>query len=138
MDRDLQLIITASNVFGLLPLSQLYHHERYYGMALTTCAILSSLLMHASETKRGMSGLFWCKYAYLFLNIDRFFAVMTVFYGLWLFYHNPEKTLTQLGMATYGIGMGIIGQISRNLPVHAYCHCMWHLLAYFTLGLVSF
>jgi hypothetical protein len=131
------ITITASNIFGIIPISSLIETKRYYGACLVSSAVLASIFMHATETKHNLPALFWAKYSKTFLNIDRVIAYMTGFYGLYLFYTNPVKTITQ---AVLPVIVGVscaIGEHTENLTLYNICHCLWHGLAYYSLHLVN-
>lgn len=133
------LLVTASNACGLLPLIQLFNDGRWCGTMLVSCAVVSSVLMHASDTTHGLDpGPRLKKYSLLLLNVDRFFAVLTAFYGLWLFYNNPNKTVVQVALPFVGVILGVIGKLKRNLFIYTVTHSLWHFFAYVSLMLVSF
>jgi hypothetical protein len=130
-------IVTISNIFALLPIKSLIDNKRYYGAALTGCAAIASIFMHATETKHNLPGLFLAKYSGLFLNIDRVLAYMTGCYGIYLFLTNPEKTALQVLVPVLGaIGCGL-GEYTGDLKLYCVCHVFWHFMAYYGLGLVN-
>ena len=129
--------ITASNIFGIIPISSLISTKRYYGACLVTSAVLASIFMHATETKHKLPGLFLAQYSKTFLNIDRVIAYITGFYGLYLFYTNPNKTITQAVLSIIGGIASIIGECTENLPLYCACHILWHCSAYGSLALVN-
>ena len=94
--------------------------------------------MHMTETKHGLKGSYLTKYSMLCLNIDRFFAYLTGFYGLWLFYDNPNKTIIQVSLPIIGAVCCFVGEQTMNLKLYTGLHCTWHLLAYSALKYVSF
>mgnify|MGYP006898474687 CR=1 FL=1 len=130
--------ITASNIFSIIPIRELYCQKRYYGMCLTTCASIASVFMHMTETKHNLKGLCLAKYSKIFLNIDRFLAYLTGFYGLYLFYNNPTKTVSQVIVPLIGGCCAAIGERTENLPLYTTLHTTWHFCAYYGLKLASF
>lgn len=130
-------LITSSNIFGILPIILLIKRQRYSGACIVTCAVISSFFMHATETKHKLPGLFLAKYSNIFLNMDRFFALMTGSYGLYLFWENPMKNIYQIILPMIGaISLGI-GESTNNLTIYTITHTIWHILAYGSLCLVN-
>ena len=129
--------VTASNIFGLIPIKSLISTGRYYGASLVSGAVIASCCMHATETKHKLPGLFLAKYSNQFLNIDRVIAYLTGFYGLYLFYTNPTKTPIQVITPLIGAILAFIGEQTDNLLLYTVCHVGWHFLAYLSLNLVN-
>jgi len=138
MMETLTLIsVTASNIFGIVPIISLIATKRYYGVGLVTSAVVGSIFMHATETKHKLPGLFLAEYSNIFLNIDRVVAYCTGLYGLYLFYTNPTKTITQIITPLIGGALAFAGEQTENLSLYTICHIGWHLLAYIALNLVN-
>lgn len=138
METFTLVTVTASNVFGIIPIVSLIKTKRYYGTVLVASACVASIFMHATETKHKLSGLFLKKYSKTFLNIDRVIAYLTGFYGLYLFYTNPVKTLPQIIYPVIGAICAFVGEHTNNLPLYTSLHCTWHALAYYGLHLVNY
>jgi hypothetical protein len=137
MDKFTLITISASNIFGIVPIYSLFSKQRYYGTLLVSSACLASVFMHATETKHNLSGLFLNEYSNAFLNIDRFIAYLTGIYGLYLFYTNPVKTLPQVVLPIVGGLASMVGEFTEFLPLYTFLHCVWHGLAYYSLHLVN-
>jgi len=137
MDTFTLVTVTASNIVGLVPIYSLLSKKRYYGTLLVSSACLASVFMHATETKHNLSGLFLSKYSNTFLNIDRVIAYLTGIYGMYLFYTNPVKTLPQVVLPVVGGLSCMIGELTGNLSLYTFLHCVWHGLAYYSLHLVN-
>lgn len=97
------LTITISNIFGIIPLYTLFNLQRYYGFTLVLLAVIASCFMHISETKHHLPGLLFKTHSNLLLNVDRFFAVITATYGIYLFWTNPSKTITMVIIPLIGL-----------------------------------
>jgi len=138
MNKLVIIIVSASNIFGIIPLMKLYDDKRYFGMAIVFCAIISSILMHITETKHKLNGLCLVKYSKLFLNTDRFFAIMTFIYGLYLFHRNQNKNMLHVIFIIFGGICSGLGEITNNLFLYTTLHVAWHFIAYYSLRLVSF
>jgi len=132
------VMVTTSNIFGAMTVYSLYRTKRYGGDILVASAYLASVFMHATETKHNLNGLFLKQYSNIFLNIDRVLAIMTGLYGLWLFYNNPTKNISQIIFPLIGALSSFIGEQTMNLPLYTFTHCIWHALAYYSLHLVNY
>jgi len=137
MERFTLVAVTASNILGLSPIRSLISTNRFYGAGLVTSAVVASVMMHATETKHKLPGLFLAKYSKIFLNIDRAIAYMTGLYGIYLFYTNPVKTIWQVITPVVGAISAFIGERTENLPLYTLAHITWHGLAYESLCLVN-
>ena len=130
-------IVTASNVFSLIPIFSFLRTGRYGGALITGCASIASIFMHISETKHELPGLWLAKYSNYFLNIDRFFAGIAGMYGLFLFYTNSNKTTSQVALPLVGSLTLFIGEHTTDLPLYTITHTIWHFIAYYSLALVN-
>ncbi len=131
------LIVTVSNIFGLFPIQSLVKSGRFYGAILVTGAVIASIMMHATETKHKLPGLFLAEYSNMFLNIDRVLAYLTGLYGMFLFFTNPNKNVWQIVAPVVGATSCFIGERTENLLLYTLCHVVWHALAYGSLCLVN-
>lgn len=138
MEKVTLITVTLSNVFSVIPIKSFINTGRYGGAILTALAGLSSLFMHASETKHRLPGLCLVKYSNLFLNMDRVFAFFTFVYGVGLFITNPCKTIHQLLTPSIGSLCLLAGERTMNLPKYTLLHCMWHFCAFYSLHLVNY
>lgn len=138
METFSPVIIASTNIFALDAIRQLYLHGRYYGVGLVSCAAISSVLMHITETKHGLTELCFPGYSQLFLNIDRFFGVLSALYGVYLFYCNPNKKKIQVVLPIIGGICSVIGELTNNLVFYTCLHSIWHPCAYYGLKYVSF
>lgn len=56
------LIVTISNIFGLIPLCESIN-EKYFEVTLITQVTVASILMHISETKHNLPGVYFVSYS---------------------------------------------------------------------------
>ena len=97
-------------------------------------SILSSVAMHASETKHGLGGLgtlgHWSQIA---LNIDRCAAVLLTIVvacqtRVW------DSPLFWIGIfAILGV-ITALGEMTANLHYYVACHTIWHIGVFFMAG----
>ncbi len=137
METMTHLVVSGSNIFGFVPIYSLFKTNRYYGALLVSGAVSASVLMHLTETKHNLPGLYLSKYSNAFLWLDRIVAWMTGLYGLYLFYTNPQKTIWQVILPVMGAISSLIGESTMNLPLYTLTHTIWHGLAYLSLYLVN-
>lgn len=95
---------------------------------LGLCAsIACSCIMHASETKHGLSGVRRLgAHSTLFLNTDRFAAVLlacivALHSCVW------EAPLFWLGSFVYLSLFTLFGELTHNSPKYVICHTIWHI-----------
>ena len=138
MDTITHLVLSGTNLFSILPISRLIQTQRHKGAALITATAFASFLMHMSERKHRLPGLFLARYSRLFLNIDRVLAWVSAFYGSYLFWENPYKNFIQLMFPLVTLVMGAIGENTKDLQLYCTSHSMFHFLAYYALYLVIF
>jgi hypothetical protein len=93
--------------------------------------------MHATETKHKLPALFWPQHSNKFLTLDRIIAYITGFYGIYLWYINPCKTLSQIIVPIIGGLCGVIGEHTENLLIYTITHTIWHFCGYVGLALVN-
>lgn len=133
MRKLTHLVISSSNILGLIPVYSLFAAERYYGSALVFSAVVASVFMHLTETKHDLQGLYLAEYSNTALWIDRIVAYLTGLYGLYLFYINPVKSIWMIICPLYGAFWGFIGERTRSLPWYMFAHTTWHFFAYLSL-----
>lgn len=131
-------INTFTNVVAIIPVQRYISKKDYLGATLCSCSFVSSVLMHISEKKHGLPGVFFKEYSNVFLNVDRFFAVLLAFYGAYNFLQktNKEKKLSIKPIIAFGIGSiaSFIGEKTTNLILYTILHTVWHTLSYGTLA----
>jgi hypothetical protein len=135
MDIVTLIIVTASDVFALEPILKLYNLQRYYGCSLVTLAMCASIMMHMTETKHNLHGLFR-KYSNYFLNFDRVIACLTGLYGAYLFF-TGDRDIWKVVPLLLGALSAFIGESTNNLYIYMPCHILWHFLAYTSLANVA-
>lgn len=132
--RIINLLVTFSNVYGLLPI---YYSEGILQI-LVTITVLCSFLMHISETKHSLPGIYpFNKFSNLFLWLDRIFANTLIIYLLSLLYLN--NFLISIKIIIYLICgftfLFISERITDNIIIFSVTHSLWHILAYHSIYL---
>jgi hypothetical protein len=127
------LFMAASNLPGLLIL---YQPMRIEYKALSVCTIISSFLMHISETKHGLVGIYpFNKYSWHFLQLDRIFAIFSVIVVLCILYERWNKTSTKLILfGCVGLFLNMLSEnlFRDNITGFVVTHSLWHWIAYTT------
>jgi hypothetical protein len=76
----INLIVSSSNIYGILPI---WYSSGYYRLWICS-VVIASTLMHLSETKHGLPGIYpFNIYSNEFLWYDRIMAYSVVLFGLW-------------------------------------------------------
>lgn len=128
----LNLLVASSNLYGL----KIFHLKlSTYQKILISSMILASSLMHLSEVKHNLPGIYpFSKYSNEFLWYDRIMAFTCIIYGGYQlklnhikFFNKKFLIKTLFGFSCLAISenVGSIGQIG-----FAISHITWHLLAY--------
>jgi hypothetical protein len=106
----INLINTATNLFGLIPL--LDPSLKFRQKCLILSAVIASILMHLSETKHGLKGIYpFSIYSTFFLNLDRAAALMS---GSVLLYCVSYKNLWNynlVGTAALGLFTNFLSEV---------------------------
>jgi len=132
------LLVTASNFLGIVPITALILSGRYYGAGLTTIAMIASIIMNATETRRNMPALCLAKYSKQIRDIERIIAHITGFYGIYLFYMNPTKNMIQVLLPIIGGSALFMSDHVQNLKHYTLLQVFWHFAIYMSLYLVVF
>jgi len=142
------LIVSLSNLYAVIPITRLIAHEKYFGAFIVSMAMISSTAYHMVETdKHHMTGmgrncgkLIRFPSERVWLNLDRFFAIISTLYIIVQF----PIGLTSgqfIGFAICGsIALGVseiphyVKQFEMNYPygMHLYVvsHIIWHITAF--------
>ena len=127
-------VLTASNGLGLIPL---WYYYRQHGFDLTTflvsCIVLSSSMMHMSETKHGIEpGVTWRRWSMVLLNVDRGVAYVSVAYFGWMTLRNndPVLAMTLVGVFLFGVIFMLLGESTTNVRIYTLLHLVWHIVMY--------
>jgi|GEM_PF-4381476 len=129
-------IVTSSNLYGILPI----HYSRGYYRLWMISIVISSILMHASETKHNLPGIYpFNKYSQQFLWLDRIMAISPIIYLLVQYILYKKSPLVYLSSPKFIIGL-ICLFLSENFHLHskinpyffAFTHSLWHFCAYHT------
>ena len=141
MTEWVQIVLTISHAFFLPVLIGLFRNFRhvkataintYIPFGLLCCVTMCSSLMHFSETKKELNPTETLRpYALMFLNMDRFFAVITSLYMAWfsITYHSYLQIRRLfLGFCLVGL-FSLAGELfdsSFSYVPYVSCHLIWH------------
>jgi hypothetical protein len=130
------LLVTASNFMGIIPVMALFTAERYFGACMTTIAMVASIIMNSTETRRNMPALFLAQYSKQIRDVERIIACSTGIYGIYLFLANPVKTLIQVILPLTGAAALFGSDHVQNLKYYTILQIYWHFAIYMSLYLV--
>lgn len=95
--------------------------------------ILASVLMHLSETKHRLPGIYpWNQYTWYFLQFDRVMALLCSGYVLSYLLWRPYATHWTIGLA--GLACNVVSELVHD-SWYVITHCVWHACAYYLLYL---
>ncbi len=125
MHHLINIWLAATNVSVV---TTIVHSRDEFHTAMAISAAIASTLMHLSETKHGLPGIFpFNQYSMWFLNIDRCMALLASMFLIYYHWHNVT-------LWTYGVIGLICMALSeyRHTPLWLFCylHTAWHLLVY--------
>lgn len=132
------LILSLSNLYGLLAVSVLYNNNDMFGAIILSGTILSSMIYHLIEHHKhnlvGLSEFNLCDtvcHHQTFINFDRFFACSSVLYLLTYDLIIEHIVLTVIALICLSISettQYIEHRIIKRLFVPL--HFIWHILAF--------
>lgn len=127
----INLIVASSNLYGF---TLFEHIENIYIKAYLLFIIFCSSLMHLSETKHNLPGIYpFNKYSQFFLNLDRIVAISAIYYCMYK-YISIFKCNDILINAIVGISSLYISENRvKNQLLFAFFHSIWHIQAYYIL-----
>jgi len=136
---QISLGLAVSNIIGFIPLIKTIQplHKLKFTMILLN--IISSSLMHVSETKHNLGGVMFKKYSKQLLWFDRISSYMSLGYVLLMIYKNPQHWFFDQKMIIYGslaLLFNYVGEISMDKTRYFVFHLGWHCLAYYILNLI--
>lgn len=127
------IIMCCSHIFVLPALISTINKRDVGEFGLLLLTSTASFLMHLSETKHGLRGIPpFNRYSHMFLNLDRFFAIIStvfVFFKLYPYLQtHPWILLTGL----CGVTLNFISEnvCKNNIPGFIIAHLLWHLIAF--------
>lgn len=133
-----QFILILTNIWGLFALDTAFQYKLHFDAILVTFIIVSSILMHLTETKHNLIPPYeWAiHWSYFCLNLDRSIAV---FAFLWYIYFWDYSYIGITARVTFIILVASIlsylGEQTNNLTIYVICHTIWHLLMYSVLDI---
>lgn len=120
-------IVASSNLVAIGALYQYEYFSKPWWIILS--AMIASFLMHISETKHNLPGVWLVQYSNQLLWIDRLTAVSTGLYIL------PYLTKSTFITGVIGLTCNVISEhVSGYLFV--LFHVIWHILAFGIMGVV--
>lgn len=137
-NQFINFFVTSSNMYGLVPI---YYASNNIYRTWISGIVLSSSLMHISETKHGLPGVYpFNKYSKQFLWLDRFMAYTPMMYVGYLMLYKKEFMLLMMLLNKYMIIGTTCLLISERVGTkHKYLfailHSIWHICAYHTISL---
>jgi hypothetical protein len=140
--KIINLILAGTNLLGFIPFSKAYKRRpkmyqndsrnKFLELTLIGSSMIGSTLMHLTETKHGLPGLFLQQYSNHFLWLDRITAVSIGTYVCYRMY-KKRKLLNAENIATGVVGL-ILGFLSEkvvtNQTAFMILHSLWHGFAY--------
>lgn len=132
------IIVACSNFYAFKHINKF---NRYSVNILFLSALTASFLMHISETKHNLPGVYpFNLYTNLFLWADRTIAILCMFLGLIKCLR--DHRLIKIKGSEFLLGL-IMLCISENVQMDKYnilfsiTHCIWHFCAYDCLSVIS-
>lgn len=132
-------LLALSNLLGVAGLVRLLWRGHYGHATLTAWVMVSSFLMHITETKHQLRpGPIWRAYSRLFLNQDRAMTYIVGTYVTVLWWQSPGPKGMDLAIGLAGAALCRIGETrtqSRvfNQTIYPICHLLWHATVYYLL-----
>ena len=124
---QINILVTLSNIIGVVGLWYCSGPKQL----ILGFSVITSILMHLSERKYGLPGIFPLnQHSYFFLWCDRIAAYIA---GIYAFYYINNVTYTLSIMAICAIMSGFFAMMSllnSRLYYYAMTHSMWHILVY--------
>jgi len=132
-------LVASSNLYAVIPI---YNSRSKSEFWILMCAMISSIVYHMIEHhKHGMRGIgvFDSKLSHhIFLNIDRFFAILAFlkFFDIRLLSKNYLLTTILLGFMMMGLSE-IVFYTPFFKRSYIMTHCAWHVLAFHSIYLAQ-
>ena len=126
-------IVTISNLWGLYPLFKSLSQSHYCESLLIFLTVLASFLMHISETKHQLPGLYFINYSYPLLWFDRIMAVTSSIYVFTKIWTNWFILFQNYLLFKIILGLSLNYVSERKSILYwdfMFSHVIWHLIAY--------
>ena len=139
-----------TNLYSLRAINIALQQKKYSIAVVLSCATISSVIYHLSETKHGMNSICLKDYTMITLNIDRFFALCAVGLFAWKYKNILNKSIyknTNKQIILYSV-VGMIAQmlsecqhivnldLSTEKRLYMITHPIWHICAFHTAYLL--
>lgn len=127
------LLVAASNLFALPTVIAMLDHPLQ--MLLVNLVMTASTLMHLSERKHGLPGIYpFNEYSRFFLWCDRLLAYAAVAFFLSLVYQHWASSYVKwvTAYAIVGLAFGLYSETlaGNNHLLFCITHIAWHFIAY--------
>jgi len=130
------IVVTLSNLFGMIPLMISFQKGNMFEVILIGMTVFASIVMHMSEMKHKLPGLYFQRYCNEFLWFDRIMAVSS---SLYIFYNLVSFHTLLTGRLVTKIIIGLLfnflsERVFTGPIIFMVLHSVWHCLAYSILA----
>lgn len=137
----INLIVALSNIFGVIPALYMLNKQLWISILFFNMT-LASVLMHLSETKHGLPGIYpFNKYSGFFLNLDRVMAIGSALIMIFLVVYYEVYNVCIFGYVMVGVLLGWYSErVCESKIMFMVSHGLWHMIAftssYYVLSLI--
>lgn len=136
------LILAVSNLFGLSCLNKAINNKEINSFIVIYLIIISSFLMHLTESKHDYIPFIFIDYSYFFLWIDRIITAISILYFLPIYIkkdRDSKRFVNILGI--FGLFCLYAGETKTNdeffnYIVYPFLHLIWHACIYISIYIV--
>jgi peptidoglycan/xylan/chitin deacetylase (PgdA/CDA1 family) len=108
----------------------------YVDFFTLTASVIASCLMHLSETKHGLKGMFGLgQHSFIYLNIDRVIAVVLAVITAYRIYQTNQDLLFAVRLFVILAVITSIGELTASHYLYVGCHTIWHWGVFYLAGL---
>lgn len=130
------IFVAATNLYSLRAIYVALKRKKYVAAIILGSATIGSIVYHLSETKHNMNSLCLKNHTTITLNIDRFFAVCSSGYLVWMFKKNINKKVILIG--SLGLVAMMLSECQHVLTLppmveknlYLCTHPLWHICAF--------
>lgn len=129
--RITNFLVAFSNIFGLITLYDSYPSGNIFGTILLLLAVISSILMHISETKHNLPGIMFVKYSSQLLWIERIVSCISAVYIAFVIFNKSLFTYDLLFDILMGLSLNFVSENVVNKQIDFILfHSLWHYYAF--------
>lgn len=130
------ILVALTSLVALCPIYKSIQARSVGGFVISLLLCITSILQHLSETKHNLPGVYFSKYAGIFLLLDRLWSFVAIIYGLCQLVAYPHLlTCEFVDTATFGLVCLFIGENILTEPFwHLIFHPFWHCCAFSCLA----